>query len=393
VNQSPTQSGPAEDLEVRADRAAAQGDLTSARALLEQLTAAEPDRVDPWLKLAAMCSGLGDVEGALAAVSSALKLDPLGFVPLLLKASLLERAGRSEEAGEYYGYALAQRPSAVAAHLRTMVAHAESFHAGHVEQKAARLAAAEAAAGARLTGRERHRTDRFRRNIVRLAKAYHSEPTHFHYPGLREREFHDPEQFPWLADLEEATPALLADFQRVMESERAQLVPYIQYPADVPLRQWAELNQNRAWTAIHLVQNGVTIEANARHCPSTMDLLERLDQPAIPNRGPNAMFSLLAPGAHIPPHHGVANVRLVCHLPLIVPPGCWFRVGAERREWEVGKAWVFDDTIEHEAANSSASLRVILIVDTWHPDLSAAERSAVTAIMAATDPADAAEGL
>jgi aspartyl/asparaginyl beta-hydroxylase (cupin superfamily) len=98
------------------------------------------------------------------------------------------------------------------------------------------------------------------------------------------------------------------------------------------------------------------------------------------------MFSLLAPGTHIPPHNGVSNARLVCHLPLIVPPGCWFRVGAERREWAAGKPWVFDDTIEHEAMNSSEELRVLLIIDTWHPDLSPAERAAVSAIVAATDP-------
>ena len=85
-----------------------------------------------------------------------------------------------------------------------------------------------------------------------------------------------------------------------MAAERAELVPYIQYPDDVPLRQWAALNRNRAWTAIHLVQNGVTIEANARHCPAVMALLGGLDQPDIPRRGPNAMFSLLAPGRAYP---------------------------------------------------------------------------------------------
>ena len=67
----------------------------------------------------------------------------------------------------------------------------------------------------------------------------------------------------------------------MMAAERAELVPYIQYPDDVPLRQWAALNRNRAWTAIHLVQNGVTIEANARHCPAVMALLGGLDQPDI----------------------------------------------------------------------------------------------------------------
>ena len=61
-----------------------------------------------------------------------------------------------------------------------------------------------------------------------------------------------------------ATDAIRADFERVMAAERAELVPYIQYPDDVPLRQWAELNRNRAWTAIHLVQNGVTIDGQ---CP------------------------------------------------------------------------------------------------------------------------------
>src|SRR5204863_641090 len=143
------------------------------------------------------------------------------------------------------------------------------------------------------------------------------------------------------------------------------------------------LNRNRAWTAIHLLQNGETITANARHCPATMALLATLDQPHIKRRGPNAMFSLLAPGTRIPPHTGVANTRLVCHLPLIVPEGCWFRVGAETRAWEVGEAFLFDDTIEHEAMNPSDKLRVVFIIDAWHPDLSPGERDAVAAVLAA----------
>ena len=105
----------------------------------------------------------------------------------------------------------------------------------------------------------------------------------------------------------------------------------------------------------------------------------------ISGRSPNAMFSLLAPGTRIPPHNGVANTRLVCHLPLIVPEGCWFRVGAETRAWQVGEAFVFDDTIEHEAANDSDQLRVVLIFDVWHPDLDPIEREAVTAVIEAVE--------
>jgi hypothetical protein len=378
-------------LEAAADRAAAGGDRTGARALLERAAAAGPERAETWLKLAAMCRAEGDFEAALGAVSGALRVDPLGFVPLLLKASLLEKTGRQAEAGETYGYALAQAPASVPPHLEAMLAHARTVHGAHLAETAGRLA--RATDDAALDPDEQARLARFRSNILRETRPFHSEPTHFHYPGLREREFHERALFSWLERLEAATAAITEDFHRVMAAERAELVPYIQYPDDVPLRQWAALNRSRDWTAIHLVQNGVTIEANARHCPAVMALLGGLQQPVIPRRGPNAMFSLLAPGAHIPPHTGVANTRLVCHLPLIVPEGCWFRVGAETRLWETGKAWLFDDTIEHEAMNPSGELRVILIVDTWHPDLKAGERAAVAAVMGATDPTEATEGL
>ena len=383
------QKGGAESLEAQADRAAGLGDVATARRLLEQVTAADPGRGEPWLKLTAMCRAQGDLDAALEAVSGALRIDPLAFLPLLLKASLLEQAGQAEAAGETYGYALAQQPATLPPQLRDMAERGRRVHEAHVARKADRLREAEEAKGETLEPRERARMDRFRSNIVRQTRPYHCEPTHFHYPGLREREYHEREDFPWLETLEASTDAITEDFRRVMAAERAELVPYIQYPDDVPLRQWAELNRNRAWTAIHLVRNGAVVEANARHCPAVMALLGGCAQPHVPDRGPNAMFSLLAPGAHIPPHHGVANTRLVCHLPLIVPPGCWFRVGAETRPWKVGEAWVFDDTIEHEALNPSDALRVILIIDTWHPDLSEAEREAVAAVMAATDPGEA----
>jgi tetratricopeptide (TPR) repeat protein len=393
VNHGLNQLAPAAALEAEADRAAQSGDAGEARRLLERSVALEPGRAEAWMKLAAMCRAQQDLDGALAAVSGALRINPLDFVPLLLKANLLDRMGRRGLAGETYGHALAQAPDPVPAPLAPMVAEARSRHGEYVARAAASLRAAAAGAEAALDADEKARFARFQTNVLRTTRPYHSEPTHFHYPGLREREFHERRHFPWLDALEAATESIRADFERVMAAERAELVPYIQYPDDVPLRQWAELNRNRAWTAIHLVQNGLTIEANARHCPATMALLGGLGQPDVPGRGPNAMFSLLAPGAHIPPHTGVANTRLVCHLALIVPPGCWFRVGAETRAWEPGKAWVFDDTIEHEARNPSDALRVILIVDTWHPGLSDAERAAVSAVLAASDPAGETEGL
>ena len=208
-------------------------------------------------------------------------------------------------------------------------------------------------------------------------------PTHYCYPDLGETGFFQTELFDWFARLQAATDSIQAEFQAVVDAEAAQLVPYINYPMGVPLEQWETLNNNRDWTAIHLLQNGRLIDANARHCPQLMALLATLPQPSVAGAGPNAMFSLLAPGAHIPPHTGISNARLVCHLPLIVPEGCWFRVAEETRIWERGKAWVFDDTVEHEALNPSTALRVVLIFDIWHPALDEAERAGIKAVIEA----------
>jgi aspartyl/asparaginyl beta-hydroxylase (cupin superfamily) len=227
------------------------------------------------------------------------------------------------------------------------------------------------------------RLARFRSNVLRRTQPYHSQPTHYSYPELTEREFHPRHLFSWLEQLEAETATIAAELGAVMVAERAELVPYIQYSDHEPLDQWRPLNRNRDWTAIHLVQNGTRIDANARHCPRTLELLKGIGQPHIRGAGPNAMFSLLAPRTLIPPHVGVNNARLVCHLPLVVPDGCWFRVGAQTRPWRRGEAWVFDDTIEHEASNPSDELRVVFIFDVWHPDLSLPEREGVAALIGA----------
>jgi len=368
-------------LSLEADRAAASGDLQRAIALLKQ--AADEGQDDPalWLKIAAMQRMSGKPKAALEAVHRALALKPLDFTALLMRASLLQRIG-DEGAGEAWGHALAHRPEGtLPPQLDSVLAEAEQHHARWLDQREARMKAAMAASEERATAEERQRIDRFRSNALRRTRVWHSNPTHFHFPELREREFHPRSAFPWFEQLEAATDAIRQELQAVMVAERTELVPYIQYEQHQPLDQWRELNQNRDWTAIHLIQNGEQVEANARHCPRTMEVLRGIPQPVVPYAGPNAMFSLLAPGTHIPPHVGVSNARLVCHLPLVIPDGCWFRVGAQTREWTIGEALVFDDTIEHEAMNGSDALRVVLIFDVWHPDLSDTERDAVAALI------------
>lgn len=374
--------------EAEADRAAARGDVAGAAALLEGVAQVAPPSIDRWLKLASLRRAAGRPRLALHAIDAALALDPLHFMALISRAHVLEAEGEGAEAARTYLRALAQLPEgqALPARLSALVAHARAVGDRYVAEEAATRRAIVADL-ATLSDTERRRLERFNSNVLHRTRVYHSEPTHYHYPGLVEREFHDRDAFPWLADLEAATDAIRDEFLALQTRGDARAEPYIQYDASLPTRQWTALNHSADWTAFHLIQNGCVVEENAARCPRAMEMLTEIDQPKIAGRGPNAMFSVLKPHTRIPPHTGVANTRLVCHLPLIVPPRCWFRVGAETRGWEPGQAFVFDDTIEHEAANDSGETRVVFIVDCWHPGLSPAERGAVAALMEAEEAA------
>lgn len=377
-------SGPPDPAQLaEADALARQGQLAPAAALLEAALAGKDAHPGEWLKLAGLRRALRQPHRALEAVHSALGLAPLDFMALVMRAGLLERL-EDAEAGQAWDNALAQRPEGeLAPPLAQAVAAGEVLRDAWLAQREVALREAAADALAEAGEDEGRRIARFQANVLRQTKVYRSQPSHYHWPGLAEWEFYPRHRFPWLAAFEAATPAIRAELEALMRSERAELVPYLQYESHEPLAQWRELNRNLDWTAIHLFDHGGRVDANADQCPQTMELLGLVDQPAIPGAGPTAMFSLLAPGKTIPPHSGVNNTRLLCHLPLIVPPGCWFRVGAETRPWQEGEGFVFDDTIEHEAANPSDRLRVVMIFDLWHPDLSETEKRAIAAMIAA----------
>ncbi|HSQ99822.1 MAG TPA: aspartyl/asparaginyl beta-hydroxylase domain-containing protein [Sphingomicrobium sp.] len=372
---------PVASLVEEADRAAAAGNLKRAEELLLQAGDSYPGDVSLWLKAAALQRATGRPQVALATVHRALAISPLDFTALLLRASLLERL-KQPGAAAAWSHALAQKPEGdLPPHLKSVVSDAQVRIEQWTAEREARMKAAMGDAEQSADPQELQRLERFRNNVLRRTRPYHSEPTHFHFPGIAEREFYPRTAFPWLDELEAATDVIASEMEAVMAAERAELVPYVQYAEHLPLDQWKELNNNADWTAIHLLKNGERVEANARFCPQTLEILEKCRQPHIKGASPNAMFSLLAPNTAIPAHVGVNNTRLVCHLPLVIPEGCWFRVGAERRFWKRGEAFVFDDTIEHEALNPTDQLRVVFIFDVWQPDLSPVERQAITALI------------
>lgn len=44
------------------------------------------------------------------------------------------------------------------------------------------------------------------------------------------------------------------------------------------------------------------------------------------------------------------------------------------RSWQEGKMLIFDDSFEHEVWHNGTSVRLVLIVDIWHPAITDYER-------------------
>lgn len=372
-------------LKERADQALRRADPAGAKVLFEQAAALTPERADIWLGLAASRRVLGDHGGALEAVEGALTVEPRSFPALLMKGSLLEAMGKKTEAAILYGTVVRLAPPAsqLGEPTRAALARARDLHDHYADDLVASLKETAGIAGE--SGALARRAETFIESIAGRRPIFQQEPAQFRYPGMPAIEFYDREEFPWLETLEAETDAIREEVRNIWGEGGPGLEPYIEYPPGVPVDQWAELNHSPKWTAFHLLRDGKPIESNCARCPRTMAALEVVDQPHVAGRSPAAMYSILKPRTRIPPHTGVANTRVVLHLPLIIPDDCGFRVGAETRQWREGEAWVFDDTINHEAWNNSDQPRAIFMCDVWSPRLSREERELIANLTAALD--------
>jgi aspartyl/asparaginyl beta-hydroxylase (cupin superfamily) len=216
------------------------------------------------------------------------------------------------------------------------------------------------------------------------SQLYLSSPRLFLFPELPTIQFQDRALFAWITELEAATDSIRSELTRLL-AETGNFSPYLESDPSRPALNKGGLIDSADWSACYLWKNGQRVAANADRCPVTEAVLARLPLVRIPGRSPSVLFSLMKPGAHILPHHGFVNTRLIGHLPLVVPPGCRFRVGNETHEWVPGKAWLFDDTIEHEAWNNSQQDRVVLIFEIWRPELTAGERAYVSGLFQAIE--------
>lgn len=373
-------------LHEQARRLLAAGNAAAARPLLERVVTLAPGHVPFWLSLAAVQRVLGLRDEELRTLDRALALDPTHVVVLLQKGALLDLMSKPRSAAAIYTHALqvlspgTVLPPAVEAHVmhaRERVRVQSALLGELIDDALAPLTKSDDSAG-----ESPMRFERCLDQILGRRRIYRPEPTGMLFPYLSDREYYDRALFPWLESLEAATGGIREELLAVMDGDSEGMQPYITFNEALPLRQWRELNHSRRWSAYFLWNQGSPEESHLERCPRTAAVLATLPQVHIPGRGPTAFFSILDAHTHIPAHTGVTNTRLTVHLPLIVPPGCRFRVGGEIREWREGEAWVFDDTIEHEAWNDSDVPRAILLFDVWHPELTARERDLVRGTVA-----------
>jgi aspartate beta-hydroxylase len=326
------------------------GDWPAARAAAEQGLAHGPDRAELWMLAGVAALAGGDRGYAIGAAARS--------------EALLPRLAWRVTTGEL--------PPALQPLHRAQLALRD-------EERRARLLASvamPAAGGADALG------DRLRAYVASLLGEppdyadLLQRPARGYLPGLAARPFFEPDRLPGLTALEASWQVVREELQALLDSAPGTLEPYVGADLAMPAG-WDHLKGRRDWASLHLWSQGRRQDANCARFPRTAALMESLPLARIASSSPEVFFSILEPGAHIPPHFGITNVKLATHLALDVPEGCAIRVGDQTRTWREGRCLAFDDSFEHEAWNHGSRRRAVLIFDVWHPGLSAAERTAV----------------
>lgn len=340
-----------------------------------------------WINLATAHRVLGDCEGERGALEAALAIDQTDLLALIRIAELHERVGDGALAAERWTavLALSRTIANPSPEFAAILRHANDYLSERQQKLADAVDEALKADLGEAGERDRRRMTRAADAWLRRRPIYTNQCEGLHYPFLPADEFFERDHFPWLGQLEAASETIKAELEAILAHPEPGLTPYISLPPGVPANKWSSLDKSLDWGAFHLWKEGERFDEACDRAPRTAALVESLPICRIEGRAPNVFFSILKPGSHIPPHTGVTNVRSVVHLPLIVPEDCEFRVGGETRSWIPGEAFVFDDTIEHEAWNRSEQPRAILIIDVWNPYLSDQERKMVCSLYRAAD--------
>jgi len=363
------------------------GDARSAAEHFRIACRRDPKAPPLWMNLARAHRELGDPEAERAALQQVLTIDQRYLLALIRLAELHERLGEETLASQRWGAVITLSTGIEdrSPEFAQLIEHAKGYVQDRRKQLADALEESLAEDMAASTARDRRRMQAAADHWLGRRPIFANHCEGLHYPFLPADEFFDRDHFPWLDRLEAATDEITEELLAILGEREPGLEPYISMAPGMPQSKWSALDKSLDWGAFHLWKEGERVDENCARAPRTAAFVESLPLCRIEGRAPAVFFSILRAGSHIPPHTGVTNVRSIVHLPLIVPGDCGFRVGGETREWRKGEAFVFDDTIEHEAWNRSGRDRAVLIIDTWNPHLSEHEREMIRRFYSAAD--------
>ena len=361
------------------------GNAPEAHRILERLVKSERSNPEIWFNFGSALRKLGRPDQALVVFEKVLSLEPRNLAAQLEKGSIEEEKHATRAAAITYRTALQMIPPGYSTppwmdqplrHAREVVERNNRALEVFVEEGLGEIRE-------KFPDEPLDRFDRCVDILLQKRRAFRQQPTFMYFPELPAIEFYDKLDFPWLVDIEQRAQEIREELVDVLsESGTKVLDPYVADQPGLAMEVWRELNHSRRWGVYSLWREGTPYPEHIARCPRTAAALENCPQWDVPGSGPTALFSILDAKTRIPPHTGPVNTRLVVHLPLIVPPECRFRVGAEEREWKEGEALVFDDSINHEARNDSDSPRAVLIFDIWSPFVTSAERAMIRAVTA-----------
>lgn len=201
-------------------------------------------------------------------------------------------------------------------------------------------------------------------------------PHEFYIPAVKPIRFAEKDDMPWAHALEAAFEDIRTEFLAALSSDEDLSRPYLDAGMQLGT-EYDAIKGNLNWAALDLYRSGEANDEVLERFPATRAALKNVPLVEFNSQPFEVFFSQLKPHQHIPPHFGLSNHGITVHLPIIVPEKCQIRVGSEWREWQEGKILAFDDSFDHEARNDSDELRVVLIFEVWHPDLTDSEIKAV----------------
>ena len=332
-------------------------EFSAATAMLEGLLTQQPGNFEAWLLLGQVRESSGDRSGALKARFQAVT--------------------RAQAGGHWLNEATTPAPI-----LHTVVRAIECVRLGRRELLVGTLDGLKAVHGAAGLRRVEAAISGYLRESDCRPSDPRQRPKFLFFPGLPNAPFHDPHFHSWAKTLEGGFGAIRDEALKVLKEDR-DLPNFISPAPGAPADEYVTGDgPSPSWEAFFFFRHGHRFDANHARCPQTSAVLESIELCRIVDHAPEVLFSVLKPGSHIKPHHGVSNIRLVMHLPLLVPNGCALNlVDRGEHHWSEGRLVMFDDTYLHEAWNRSAQTRVILLMDCWNPHLTEIERAGLTAFI------------